>query len=243
MFLWYTALKENYQEDGLVLSGLWDWFQYKIYTVAKLGPYHNVFLGAEGDLTRAPLLFYAGVTINLLFALFILVLALQVFVRNRLTWLSDPAFVSVAILLVAYPLMPVTVSGVVNIGERFLTIAVLLMVPLAAVGPLRWTLSQGALVSVFLLPMLAITTVNALRFEADGASVPSFEVVNAKPREEKLFWHRSYQGWGRLADIEHVRTEGLSGAAPLEFTTSLITNARPDTGTRRAPQRGEQLAR
>ncbi len=243
MFLWYSAVKDTYVEDGLVLSGLADWFQYKVYTVAKLGPYHNVFFGEAGDFTRSPLLFYTGVAINLLFALFVLVLVLQVFIRNRFNWVSDPAFVSVAVLIAAYPFMPVTVSGVVNIGERFLTIGVLLMIPLAALGPLRWTLSQGAALSLFLLPVLGLFTLNALRFEAGGVTVPPFEEVDSKPRAEKLFWHRSYQGWGRLEDIRQVQDQGLTAVTPLFFNTSLITNATPDTGTETAPDAGGTVAR
>jgi hypothetical protein len=243
MFLWYSAVKERYVEDGLVLSGLSDWFLYKVYTVAKLGPYHNVFLGEIGDVMRSPVLFYAGVAINLLFALFVLVLILQVFIRNRFVWISDPAFVSVAVLIAAYPFMPVTVSGVVNIGERFLTIAVLLMIPLAALGPLRWTLNQGAALCLFLLPVLGLFTLNAVRFEAGGVTVPAFERVDALPLTERLFWHRAYQGWRRLEDVRAVRDGGLLAAAPLEFTTSLITDTRREGGIQPANSGTEGAAR
>jgi|GEM_PF-4179529 len=243
MFLWYSAVKDEYIEDGLALSGLWDWVQYKIYTVAKLGPYHNVFFGETGDFNRSPLLFYTGVAINLLFALFVFVLILQVFARNHFNWVANPAFVSVAVLIAAYPFMPVTVSGVVNIGERFLTIGVLLMIPLAALGPLRWTLNQGAALSFFLLPVLGLFTLNAVRFEADGVTVPPFEQVDAKPLTEKLFWHRAYQGWGRLEDIRQVEAQGLSAVTPLFFTTSLITNAEPEAGTQTAPEATGTVAR
>jgi hypothetical protein len=224
MFLWYAAAKDEFVETGLTLSGVKDWLVYKGYTVAKLGPYHNFFLGETGDLTSAPAFFWLGLMFNLAFAVFVVVLVLQVFVRNRLNWIRDPAWVSVALILLAYPLMPTSVSGVVNIGERFLTLAVLMMVVLAMTGPLRWTLSVGAAISALIIPVtlsLAVRTldINAWPREAlIDASIPE----DGGGRMERLFWHRPLGFARRIDDIAKVEAEGLRAAAPLAFKTSLL---------------------
>lgn len=244
MFLWYILKKPTLVEEGLVLGGLADWLQYKVYSVAKLGPYRNVFIDGTGDLTQSPALFWVGVAVNLAFAGFVALLIFQVFIRNRLTWLSDPAFVSAGIIIFAYPLMPTTVSGVVNIGERFLTIGVIMTVMLAALGPLRWTLSIGAAIAAFILPMFVMFLIAVTGAEKPREMVPGETIIIAEEgRLERLFWTRAFQGKRRLEDMARVREDGLSAAAPLDFKTSLIGPIEETrAGTAPAPSSPEDAA-
>ena len=54
-------------------GGLLAFASYTLYTLAKLGPYQNFLVGHAGDFTRQPLLYGAGVIIDLAFAVLFVV--------------------------------------------------------------------------------------------------------------------------------------------------------------------------
>ncbi len=222
LFLWYLARKDTLVDDGLVLEGVKDWVFYKAYSVAKLGPYHNFWFGGEGDLQRAPALFWSGVVVNLVFATMLAALIAHVFLLKRFSWVRDPGFVCVALLLLAFPLMPNSVSGVVNIGERYLTIAILLLLPLAVIGPVKRTLSVGAVLALVLLPVTARFTADALRYQESPSLMVIDYRIDEDDRMSKLFWHRPFQGVHLAPVMQAVAKEGLDAAVPLGFRTSLI---------------------
>lgn len=229
MFVWYTLRKDTYVEDSLVLNGLTDWLAYKGYTVAKLGPYHNFFFDGVGDRMSMPAWFWAGVGVNCLFILFLGLLAFRTFIRNGWGWITNPAFVSVAVLLAAYPLMPNTVSGVVNIGERFLTIGVLLLLIVAATIPARRELALGAVLASFILPVTATFAVETMQHKQTSNADPALSEISEENRIDILFWHRPYQGADRLDEIVSVHEEGVQVASPLRFSTSIIGPREPDS--------------
>ncbi len=142
LLLWYSFAKFS-TADGKneSVGSLFQWAQYKFYTVAKQGPFHN-FIQPDGEslLSSVHGLYLAGFAINFLTALLIGLWLLVIFasiVRQRDVEIADERrsvanvsaiLVTVAVLLIAWLLAGKNTFGVVNLGERFLVVALMLMI-------------------------------------------------------------------------------------------------------------------
>jgi len=142
LLLWYTATKLS-ADGGLneSVGSLVQWAQYKLYTLAKQGPFHN-FIQTDGESLLATVhgLYLTGFAINFLVALLIgvwlLITVVSVVRRQDTVWRADllkaasvPAVViTLIVLLVAWLLAGKNNFGVVNLGERFLVVALMLLI-------------------------------------------------------------------------------------------------------------------
>lgn len=222
MFLAYMFLKDSYSDDALVLGSVFDWVFYKAYTIAKLGPYHNFVFNDVGDLTRAPLWFWAGVLFNLVFAALLGALLFSTLRNVKAQDFKQPVLLVPLIIFAAYPLMPTSISGVVNIGERFIQIAALLMILMVVKHAAKPLLMAIGALSLVMVPTVFSLAAQSLSVAPSTGEWTEAEKITSDNRLEKLFWHRPVQGAHRLQDIQQIQTEGLSAAQPLVFTTSII---------------------
>ena len=142
MLLWYSTARlsvEGGQNESV--GSVSQWAQYKIYTVAKQGPFHN-FIQPDGESLLATVhgLYMTGFAINFLIAVLIglwMLFACMSFVRRhngpfitelrKVTNLPAMLF-TIGMLLVAWLLAGKNTFGVVNLGERFLIVALMLMI-------------------------------------------------------------------------------------------------------------------
>lgn len=225
MLLLYIARKDHTAADlGFDLSGVSGFLNYKAYMVAKLGPYHNFFYDGVGDFDRLRPALWAGIIANGLFALALLGICFQVFLRQNFLWTKHAAFVSVGIFLALYPFLPISIAGVANFGERFLTIAVLLLVPLAVSAKARTKLviQTAGLISLVILPVLIVFGIQAVKYENTLVESRAPISIQSQERIRYLFSHTPFLGAGRAEDIRHVLNDGLKTAAPLTHPISLI---------------------
>jgi hypothetical protein len=163
LFLWYLLSTVSIDAIGQVNAlGLLEWVQYKVYTVAKQGYFHN-FILADGSslLDRLNIVYLAGVVLNLGVAVVIFFWLLQQGMRlfTRLIPFrpaivntggadKDPFYLSVETsrvlmvsllaLLLLFLIGGKDNFGVVNLGERFFIAAlVLALVNLGCSGIIR----------------------------------------------------------------------------------------------------------
>lgn len=137
LLLWYSLnmLTEN-TRDVAEAMGFKEWVQYKVYTMAKQGPFHNFILhNGEGLLERADWFYKIGFSVNFLFA----ILLILWFVWLVWVWLSERTLpVRLGVSSTAWALIITFFScitvfmftgsntlGVVNLGERFLIVALM----------------------------------------------------------------------------------------------------------------------
>lgn len=140
---WYAAIKLATHEAGTARGfKLLEWAQYKAYTLAKQGPFHN-FIGHDGKSTLEdlPLVYQAGFVLNfvvavLLFSWFCSVTWVIIrrqpyrFYRSAEGVASSafltPVLITTGLCVIVFLAGSQNAFGVVNIGERFLIIALLL---------------------------------------------------------------------------------------------------------------------
>jgi len=142
LLLWYTTAKlsvEGGQNESV--GSLVQWAQYKLYTLAKQGPFHN-FIQADGESLLATLhgLYMAGFVVNFLVAvligLWLLLTFFNMFRRRDIALgtverseMNIPAtVVTLLVLLVAWLVAGKNTFGVVNLGERFLVMALMILI-------------------------------------------------------------------------------------------------------------------
>ena len=142
LLLWYSVTKLSVgggQNESV--GSIAQWAQYKLYTLAKQGPFHN-FIQSDGEslLATSHGLYMAGFVTNFLVALligsYLLVTGFN-FVRRQDGALGRPldsetytpaVVVTMLVLLVGYLLAGKNTFGVVNLGERFLVVALMLLI-------------------------------------------------------------------------------------------------------------------
>ena len=140
--MWYAAIRlANPVDDDRSMSVI-EWVQYKAYTLAKQGPFHN-FIGHDGKsgLEELHWLYQVGFISNFLVAILLicwfiwlcwwliqkkLPLVFQSANTARENWLV-PVVVTIGLLLAGFLAGSQNTFGVVNIGERFLIIGMLLV--------------------------------------------------------------------------------------------------------------------
>jgi hypothetical protein len=224
MFVWYYLAKDTqYQDIGLQISSIPEIIFYKAYTVGKLGPFHNFFGDEHGYMEAYPSIFWLGVAANAVFAVIMAALVFRFFFAGDRHRLRDPAWACIAILLIAYPFMPRSVAGVVNIGERFFTIAMLLLLVYAARYPSTLIDRIGAALASLLIGSLLL--LSELSFNHTTGNVKS--IANDIPsgfdgRLARLYWHRPFLYEGRIEDMRKLREGGLDAVDALYFQSSII---------------------
>lgn len=208
MLLWYTAVK--IQTDGEFNAGVGSamrWVQYKIYTLAKQGPFHN-FILPDGQSLLADLhvVYLVGFAINFLVAILIgswlLSIGWNYLQRTKNNSHGDAGshalIATVAILLVLWLLSGTNTLGVVNLGERFLIVALILLLLQLEMPPPQayiWTLVCFLSASVTVLSLLTLsrsTEIYSVDRSADSAEVTSFVDNIYSNSRHKHFNHRIF---------------------------------------------------
>jgi hypothetical protein len=219
LFGWYLVAKAPPQGFASIEhpSLLWT-LTYKLYTVAKFGPYHNFVFSDAPHTGIARVEHLAGSAFNLLCApalIAIVIWALrEAWRRKDVTTLA-----SVAALLALYLALPPIVADVINPGERALCLVLLLCFVSAPacrfVDRLFDTLSIGAVVLVICLIGLT-RTAPAIWEQHVSVGLPPGGFV------DNLFWSRpsAFVAQARAADAGVVRW-------PLTFHTSLLATRPP----------------
>ncbi len=149
MLFWYSSVKIMANDGFNTGVGSWmQWLQYKIYTLAKQGPFHNL-IQPDGQSFLADLhaIYLIGFGVNFVVAILIgcwfLSIAWMLLRRKTVSnFDSGPSavLISVAILLVMWLIAGSNTFGVVNLGERFLIVALLLL--LLQVEMPRWLVNS-----------------------------------------------------------------------------------------------------
>lgn len=191
---------------------------YKGYTLAKAGPFQNL-VGPNGTSAAiTPLLYRAGVALNLAFAALLttaLLLALYRWWRSK----TVPGWLLLfwGGLLALFLVLPADLAEVVNLGERFLYLllaTMLLILPrLPWRTPLAWICIAG----------FALTAAQLPRVSLSGTSAP--EAFHRPPEAngrayqgDGLFSHRLYQNDERRTELR----DHLQQFTPLLFDTSML---------------------
>lgn len=231
---WYVAADAGGGATEITASdGLASFVAYKLYTIAKLGPYHNFVFATGGDIVTRPAAYRAGVAINTGFALGLvaaLLLGLRTAIRTRrlasaplsaapMTSVPLPwaPLLAAAVLLGLFAVLPDMVQNVVNPGERLLLPALLmllLVLPLP-VGLVR-ALGLGALVlGASLLPLLAT---------GPGRQGP-VHFTELRTETAGLFRHRPTAFACKWQEMLRNAAAGDTPREKLAFRTSLLVGA------------------
>ena len=196
-------------------GGLAGFIAYKLYTVAKLGPYHNFVFAEGGDIVTWPAAYWAGAAINLAFAAglaALLAIGLRDAVRSRrLAWAP---LLAAAGLLGLFAVLPDLVQNVVNPGERLLLPALLLLL---LVLPLPVTLVRalglGAVVLGACLVLLLAT---------DHSWREPVHFTELRAETAGLFRHRPTAFACKWQEMLRSAEAGDTPREPLAFRTSLL---------------------
>ena len=196
-------------------GGLAGFLAYKLYTVAKLGPYHNFVFAEGGDIVTHPALYWAGSVINLAFAAGLAALlgfGLRGAIRAR-----RPAWaplLAAAGLLVLFAVLPDLVQNVVNPGERLLLPALLLLLLFLPLPPgLVRALGLGVVVQAACLAML-LATGHAWR--------EPVHYTELRAETAGMFRHRPTAFACKWQEMVRSTVAGDTPRQPLAFRTSLL---------------------
>ena len=134
LLLWYTVTRfAEGTGQNVGLESVSQWIQYKFYTLAKLGPFHN-FIRPDGESLLASVnsLYMVGFAVNFVVALLVgvwlLIIAWKMIRRSdKLTGHYGLLFTAI-VLMLAWLLAGKNSFGVVNLGERFLIVAIMLLI-------------------------------------------------------------------------------------------------------------------
>ncbi len=236
LFGWYSiVLLSSYAAQNDTSMGLSKWVQYKAYTLAKQGPFHN-FIQHNGKslLDQFDLVYKAGFVANFAFAgllvLWLLVL-LWSLLRGRLAeslrstvpvW---PLLITLAVCFVIYLVSGSNTLGVVNLGERFLIVA-LMMLLLLFKCPALLQRALSIMAGWFMLYLLGATIVLSggklqqytVARSSDTAELSQYvDDIYANSRHQ-FFNHRLFIYADR--GLELLKPE--PGVLPIDLTTSVI---------------------
>lgn len=202
-------------EEGRSLGSLVSFLAYKIYTFAKLGPYHNFVFAEGGDGALRPLLHWGGVAVNILFAAG-LVLAMLLGLRDaiRAGRLARAPLAAAALLLAAFAVLPDLVQNVVNPGERLMLPALLMLLLILPLPPwLVRTLGLGGLVLAANILLLVTTR--------HGWEEP-LHWTQLEGRPSELFRHRPTAFACKWEEMRRNAAAGDMPRQPLSFGTSIL---------------------
>ena len=188
LLVWYaTVLLSGYEANGDAGMSLLKWVQYKAYTLAKQGPFHNFILyNGESQLERFDWFYKTGFVANFAFAgllgLWLLTL-LWSLVRGRLSLTARysmplvPVGITLTACVLLYLLCGSNTLGVVNLGERFLIVA-LMMLLLLFKCPLYLQRALGAIAGFFMVYLLLATAM------LSGEKIQQYAVARSSETNE-----------------------------------------------------------
>jgi hypothetical protein len=214
--LWYVATGAGGGEtEPQGSGGLVAFLAYKLYTLAKLGPYHNFVFAEGGDLAFRPALYWAGAAVNLLFAAGLalaLLLGLREAIRARhLPWAPLAA---AAVLLGGFALLPDLALNVVNPGERLMLPALLILLLVLPLPPLLLrALGLGAVVLGACILLLVATPQEWQR---------PVHYTDLEGRRAELFRHRPTAFACKWEEMQRSARTGEAPRQPISFATSLL---------------------
>ena len=215
--------------------GLSKWVQYKAYTLAKQGPFHNFIQHTgESNLAGFDLFYKFGFAANFVFAallgLWLLVLTwacvrgkLHQKLRHSVAVL--PLVLVVGFSFVVYLLSGSNTFGVVNLGERFLIVAILIVLLTFNCPPLLQK-SLAAIAGFFTLYVLIATAMlsigqlqqYAVERSSDNASLTDYvDDIYANSRHQ-FFNHRLFIYTDRGLQLQRPEPEIL----PIDLATSVV---------------------
>jgi hypothetical protein len=212
---------------------------YKAYTLLKVGPFHNLVIANGESAKRLPVLYAAGIGLNVLFCVCLvgaLVLGLRLLLRRG--ELPRPTLLLWGALGVLFLVLPSDLAEVVNLGERFLLLLiVLLLLAMARTESRIQRRVQGVAAWLYVVGF-ALTAAQIPAASLGGISAP--EAYHRPPEKtgrayasDGLFSHRLYQNDERRIELRDARKQ----TEPLLFDTGLLVNRRE------APDREEDAAR
>ncbi len=237
LLLWYMKFKLAVGHISLATPLSWSkWLQYKAYTLAKQGPFHN-FIMPDGEslLAELNLVYMAGFIVNfaivILIAVWFVALIRQVLVggqilgfslqkHERLTLVATPI-----LLLVLFLMAGQNTFGVVNLGERFLAVALmmgLMFFRLPVVLRQLWTIACVFGVSILIAGSIVVTRGGDLEYSVDrSADQPDLEKfvdnIYANSRH-KYFNHRLFIYADRGQEL--VKSNPI--LLPIDLPTSIV---------------------
>ena len=218
--LYLMRMHAHGQSHAVILPSLLSHLAYKAYTLTKLGPFQNLVIADGASAKRWPLLYRAGVLLNLAFAacLAAALVAGAIALRRRHA-LHSRLLIYWGALATLFLLLPSDLAEVVNLGERFLVLMVMSLLLTAL--PRR---GQNALAGMCVLGF-ALTAAQIPAASLSGAAAP--EAFHQPPTAtgrayagDGLFAHRLYQNDGRRIELQNRN----SRLQPLLFDTGLLIN-------------------
>lgn len=156
---------------------------YKIYTFTKIGPYHNWIINGKGDHERFRALIFLGILINSAYALLVGMLMRNALRNSSSLHARHTVYVSL-LLIAAFMAAPHYALGIINPGERFLYVFILVALTLQPKSPT----SSSALSS--LIALLSVCVVANLWFlTKDDSLEDAFGYWPASPpKAGNLYW-------------------------------------------------------
>jgi hypothetical protein len=226
LMIWYLLAKQKLRAESdlaeQLYSGILPHLEYKVYTLAKIGPFQNLIDSQRRSLLqRNHLLYLTGSVINFFFVGILCLSFVRSVARQSIRSLFSPAIAVSSVLLVGFLILPSSSLGVVNLGERLLYPAVLLLIfHLRDIPYLR-------LICALMVVSLAINASEFLTMPSIETQGPAAYHVEthvssaAKHRDFGLFSHEIYVHDSRRAFLVKPDESSLP---ELRFDTSDIQN-------------------
>ncbi len=244
LLLWYSGTKLLAGGDqNIGLGSISEWVQYKLYTLAKQGPFHN-FIRPDGEslLANAGALYQFGFFVNFIVAglagLWLMFIFWCQIVNHSTNDLpagraSTPMGMSVVgtvlVMIVFWLIAGKNSFGVVNLGERFLIVGLMLLI-LTAECPTwvrRTWLGLCGLVGVVTLgSLIAVTQFAEQRYavqrSGDSTGLAGFVDDIYKSSRHKYFNHRLFI----YADLGQYLSDSSQFATPppVDHESSIVRN-------------------
>lgn len=188
---------------------------YKAYTFMKLGPYHNLIYDGASDYTRSPLLFWTGVGVNVVWSILAGSFLVSLWcVRSNPD--LRPLIFAIAGCVLLFFALPQFISVVINPGERFLTIGVLLGLVLGSRHVPASIVQALGYISLFYL----ISATSLYKFSTSREELPKELADNRAESLEIAFSHSPARFYYLSMQIDLWE---LSGAQEIiRFQTGLL---------------------
>ena len=201
---WYfiNPLPQEALKNPSHLHSISEHIMYKAYTLMKTGPFHNFILpDGKSFLEELPFLYWLGFAFNFCFALclglslLILFLRVYFFKKNSSPFKSlrcHPPMLALGLCLGAYLILPAEFV-IVNLGERFLTIAIALLI---FIRPIKYPIGSpiGYSLEKFLYPALGILCLLLLPYYFYFLSWNALHIKKIAYRSDKLLVQTSRKG-------------------------------------------------
>ncbi len=231
---WYIVVKVADGLAGGEVLPLIKWVQYKAYTVAKQGPFHN-FIQPDGEslLAGAHWLYSIGFAINFLVVVIVAgwvctLLWRQLRQRDWPDYAGDPVrrlsvIITLVLLFGGFLVAGQNSFGVVNLGERFLVVAMVLLLVFFRCPSLLRRVWVGVVVasSVYLLVATVLVT---------GYADKSYEVArsasekNLQKYVDEVYANSRHKYFNHRLFIYADRGRELGDESPALLPIDLVTS-------------------